>query len=584
MFKKLSDKVGRISSFFLNHPPGIKDALILSVFVLLITFQPFYTQGEINLFELGLYLPGIQAILDGQIPYRDFFHLRGPLELYLPALVMKIFGMHLAVMYTYFYVGNIVCLILCVWILKELLSTRFVFYLAVPVLVARTFPRVVFMIWGGMRYAWGLLAVLLVIKFFKTKRPGWMFAAGVMTSIGLLTSIEIGVCIIAAAVVTYIISWVVKLEDRKILLRSAGFYFWGNMVVAGPCLSYLAVHHALVPYIDSVISVIQVMQMHKVLDPHLISTYPHNLPEALAAMTNFNHTNFKHMTPSYFYILLLGYLVWRIRKGLFNKIDLGVLFLGSYGFVMYNASFRGIWASQFDMALMPEKVLYFFILEFFLLALVIYSKLSPSGKQAGFGKLSVRIYNWKKMVVYLFFLGLFLSSIGYAISRYNHRFIAFKIVRDVLMGKNLQELNPHKELKILSFPRAKGIKVPAEQADELEAVIQFLNTHTASGEVVATYPELGIYNFFADRPFLGRFPLATFSWFRDPWHEELISQLKSAKAKYIILQKQMSKDWKDMYLGPENNRKKYEETLAIIHSDYKLTASTPDSYIYELIQ
>src|SRR5262245_45403024 len=105
---------------FLSRPTT-KDVLILGVFVILVTIFPYYLTGEINIFETGLYLPGINAILHGQVPYRDFFHLRGAFELYLPALVMKIFGENFAVLATYFYVGTVLTILVCVLIGREIL-------------------------------------------------------------------------------------------------------------------------------------------------------------------------------------------------------------------------------------------------------------------------------------------------------------------------------------------------------------------------------------------------------------------------------------------------------------------------------
>ena len=108
----------------LFSPPTVKDALILSGFLILITFQPFYLSGEINLFETGLYLPGINAILHGQVPFRDFFHLRGAFELYMPAAVMKVFGESFAVLATYFYVGTVLTLLIYILIAQEIFQTR----------------------------------------------------------------------------------------------------------------------------------------------------------------------------------------------------------------------------------------------------------------------------------------------------------------------------------------------------------------------------------------------------------------------------------------------------------------------------
>ncbi len=561
MFKKLSDTIGRVFSSFISRPPQAKDAFILSIFVILITFQPFYTQGKINLFELGLYLPGIQGILEGQIPYRDFFHLRGPFELYMPALAMKLFGTHLSVLYTYFYVGNVLCLVLCVWILKEILGTRFMLYMAVPVLVARTWPRVVYMIWGGMRYAWGLWAAWCVIKFFKTQRCRWMFWAGLTTALGLGTSVEIGVYVILGTGVALLTALIFKTLERPLIFRAAGAYALGCAVVVVPYALYLVSQQALTAYTDATLSVI--LNMQKTFDPHLVSIYPHNFKDAFVAMTDFMHTNFKHMTPSYLYLIVLGFLIWRLRARRFGAVELCLLFMGIYGFIMYNTGFRGIWASQFEMALMPEKILYFFLVETAFLTLWARRHKAP----------------WKRIVVCIWAAALFISSWGYSIQRYNHRFIAFRM----MTGQKIEKLRPmaKEEKKTLTFDRAKGITVPAYQAEELEAMMTFLSGYTTKADIVFTYPELGIYNYFADRPYLGRFPIATFSWMNEKWHEELIAELKSGRVKYLIVQKEMPPDWYQVYLGPEANRRKYEETMALIDEYYVRTGETPASFIYQ---
>src|SRR3989338_6602907 len=171
-----------------QNPPRRRDLIILSVFTVFITFQPYFLRGEINFFELGLYLPGIDGILKGLIPYKDFFHLRGPFELYLPAFAMKIFGENVATLEACFYAGNVLVLIL--WILagKKIYSTRLVYYLVTLVLITRTFPRVTFDYWGGFRYVWGAAVVALGVSFFKKGNPGILLWAGIFSVIGFFTS------------------------------------------------------------------------------------------------------------------------------------------------------------------------------------------------------------------------------------------------------------------------------------------------------------------------------------------------------------------------------------------------------------
>ena len=136
-----------------QNKPNFWDAFWLSIFVIFITGQPFFMRHEIIMMETGIHLPDINAIFHGQIPYRDFFYLRGPLELYFPAFLMILFGKNMIFLPVFFYVWSVVTLIVLVVIAKNLYRSRLILYLMVPVLAARTFPRIPYYYWGGMRYA-----------------------------------------------------------------------------------------------------------------------------------------------------------------------------------------------------------------------------------------------------------------------------------------------------------------------------------------------------------------------------------------------------------------------------------------------
>lgn len=566
----------------LMKPPRYRDVAALAVFTILITWYPYFADGKINIFEVGLYLPGIQAVLNGEIPFRDFFHLRGPFELYMPALLMKLFGVHIKVLYAYFYFGTVLGLILCALIAKELLKTRYILYLMVPVLIGRTFPRVVFTYWGGMRYALGLLALWFIVKFFKGNRPGWMFGAGMISAAALFTSVEMGVYPFIGVLAAMLVSRVFKIQERRLIFRGLAGYIIGFGLIAVPFIIYMAWHAALVPYLDAVWTI--VTRMQKVIDPHFVSVYPGNLKEALIAMTNPGHTNFKHMTPAYLYIFIAVYLMFRLKKKALAREDLMLICLGVYGFIMYNTGFRGIWAAQFEMALQPEKILLFFLFEVFLFAaistrrdLLPVLKTTPSLKWYSRPK-------WKLYACNVFLFVLLGSSIGYSIQRYNHRFYAFRFVRDKWTGKDTSYLRPlaKEEARTADLERATGILLPAEQALELEVVAAFAAGHIKEDEVMFTYPELGTYNFFAGRRFFGKFPIATFTWFNDRWHAEYMAELKSSRPKFAIVQKEIPQYWKDVYLALEPNRAKYKDVMDFIQSEYRVYAETPLSYVYTL--
>ncbi len=552
---------------FLMHPPLWKDALILALFCVGITFYPYYLNNRINVFELGLYLPGINGILHGLVPYKDFFHLRGPMELYAPAWLMKVFGVHMATLCFYFFGGNVLCLIVVILIARELMRSRVFFYMMVPVIIARAYPRVTFAIWGGMRYAFALMAVFCLIKFLKKGHWAWVSAAGFLTALAALTSIEMGVYAGLAAVAGLAAAWLKKSISRQ--ETRLGIVSFAAAFILGitPWAVYASVNHAIVSYFDSAWTVVTRMQI--VIDPHQTSIYPHNFSEAAASMLNPASINFRQMTVAYLYLFLLGYLIMRWRKGRWGNTEVGLLSLGVFGFIMYNTAFRGIWASQFEMALMPEKILYFFLIEAFFLWLWVKKDLW---------------LGWQKAVIGLLVIAMFGFSIGYAMDRYNRRFWSYQYACDVLSSKSIARLkywDKKEQYARLGIERVKGIWVPLDQYKDLTQLDVFIRGHSRPDDIFVMFPELGAYNFIFDRPFLGRFPIPTFTWFNDRWFEEYRRDLKASKAKYIIVQKRMPEDWYIVYFGYPPNKIKYAEMLSVIDAAYVKVAETDSTRIYE---
>jgi len=562
---------------FLKRPTYF-DILVLSIFTILITLQPYFMHGKINIFEVGLYLPGIQSILNGEIPYRDFFHLRGPFELYMPAFMMRLFGENIAVLSSYFYIGTVITLILCVFIAKELYKTRFVLYLMIPVLVGRTFPRVVFTFWGGMRFAFGLLAILFAIYFFRRKKYIWLFLSGVVSSLAFLTSIEVGVCTILSILATLIFAWFFGLKRKREAMKSLSIYSLGLLSVLLPYGIYLFAAHALVPFMDSMYSI--TITMTKVFPDSAFENHPSSFWEAMLAMGPWS-THFKHLTPAYCYIFLISYITFKIKKGLLSKIDLSFVCVFFYGLILYIFAFRKLGSSHFEMALQPEKILLFFLLEVVFLTLL--EKKNLFKVQVLSGPLAIKKYlKIKILLIYFICFSFIGSSIGYAVARYNHRFFSFKYIRNLIIRKK-EDLRPlaGDKSKRLTLERAKGMVVPVSQAEDFEQISEFFQKNTMPREPVFMFPEIGSYSFIVDRPFVGRFPMVTFSWFGGNWHEELFQDLQEVRPQFAVIPKELAPRFEKVYFLVQENRKKYHQVLDYVYNNYDLVQSTPTLNIYK---
>ena len=124
--------------------------------------------------------------------------------------------------------------------------------------------------------------------------------------------------------------------------------------------------------------------------------------------------------------------------------------------------------------------------------------------------------------------------------------------------------------------------VPAWQAEEIEGVTKFLQENTAPDEPVFTFPELGNFNFWADRPFVGRFPIATFSWYQDRWHRELVADFKKTQPRFVVMTNLGHRTFPAaLYFKYEKNVRKFNEVTQLILDHYTVVKSFESVSIYK---
>jgi len=484
--------------------------------------------------------------------------------MYVPAIMMLFFGKNSMLLPTFFYIGTVLALLMGVLLVYQLYRTRFMFYVMVPVFIARTFPRVSYYYWGGLRYFIGLASLFLAIQGYKKKRLSYLFSAGVCSGLSFLTTLEAGVSAIVAILAGTTAAYCLKIFDKNFIGRSVKFYVGGLLLILIPYFFYLWVNGAFWAYWD--FSIFIPLNMNTTLsDPR--GTVPANAGEFLLALLP-GSPFFKFMTPVYFYVVLFGYLVYRIKKYKLNWEIYPLVTIAVYGLILYAAAFRKIEGHHFEMALQPEKILFFFILEEIYLFLV-----------------NVRTKVSRKLVYGMSFLILIFAvfSITYSFSRYNKRFSAIQWVVNKITGKE-KDLSLLKDIpkRPLNIERGKGMVVPLWQADEIEGVTRFLKENTAPDEAVFTFPELGNFNFWADRPFVGRFPIATFSWYQDRWHEELVADFKKAQPRFVVMTNLGHRTFPAaLYFRYEKNVRKFNEFTHLILDHYTIVKSFESVSIYK---
>lgn len=573
-----------INNFFLKQPPSLRDAIFFCFFTILITYQPFILYKEIMHWELGIYLPSIQAILDGMVPYRDFFYLRGPFEAYVPAFLMKLWGESIPVLYYFFYAGTVIAYLILILIGRHLYQTRLFYYLMVPVVVARTFPYVYYFNWGGMRYALGLLALASLILYFKRHKIWLIYVSAFSSFAAFFTSVDVGIASIIGLLMGLLIAKALNIFSRKDFLRCAGHYLTGLIVFFCLYGSYLLWTNSLNAYIETTVSVCT--NITKIFDTSQNSKYPLTLADWFLSIIP-TSKNFKHATPIYLYLIFLGHTFYLYRQKRLTYFYASFICTATYGLLLYCAAWRKIENAQFEMALMPEKLLLFYLYEriFFVLS---------QKKEKIWGQLKswrlrrdqlgdcLAMYGMAGLLIVLL-----LTSWGYAINRFNKRFDAFKVAVNVVLGGHHPvslEPNPNVLKRRLNLPRMAGMIVPQNDAEEYETLTRVIQALTLPKEPVLFFPEHGMYNFIVGRPFVGRFPMANYAWFNDRWQNEFVQDLKTQKPRIVVIQSLIPQPWKDFALANEANRQKFNEVYGLIEQNYHAIQKTRMFTIYQINQ
>ena len=504
------------------------DYMAIPALIVFIAYQPDFIRGFIDRFEAGKELACINEVFLGKLPYKDIFIPFGPLNTYLEAFFMLLLGKNLAILIGYFYYGTIITLITGYFIGRSLCYGRFFSYAIALALIVETYHPFWATRWGGIRFGFGLLAVLCAINFFKKEKNLWAFFAGVSVMVAFLTTMDVGILSLVAISLTFCFYAVFNFARNKIFkLKGFILFFIGILVALIPFITYFIFKGAFLPYVNTLVVIAG--NHTRVWGQSGISL---NLMEYIKIDQIFKY-NFKYIFPVLLYVYSIIYLIRRILKKTICWKDYSILCLSIYGLLMYKTAFRAMLGPQFAMSLQPAIILGFVFLEDLFNYII---KLKR--------RIAINKINFIKLIV---FTAIFALAVSYAVFSEKRFYGSFKEwflyqkYKSYLMP-TYGGVIPVSELRFssLTIDRAKGVIVPGGQAEEIEGVTRYILSVTSPGEPVFTFPEHGMYNFFTNRPAVGRFPIAGIAWLTKEYQSELLSSLKEAKPRYVIFGKNLS--------------------------------------------
>lgn len=490
------------------HLPFILATIIFLFFQL----QVFDTQLSFR--DEGFLTYNALRILQGEIPYRDFFLTTTPGTFYIQGLLMKLFGNYLIVSRAFYIVIilGILFLISKIFTLKKgidyLLLTFFGLLFISP---AYAFYNI-----EGLFL---FLFSLLIVKTIKKPHTRTFILLGVITGILFLIKQSYGLANAAAIILSLYLLIPKKLWMKKILIYLGSF---GIVLVLYGC--YLLFNHALHQFMYYVFSFSREVKGHRA--PFIITSLA--------------------IIPLYYFAVQL------IKKiSLKQKFSIVLIFISIAGILYFVIAPDRVGRL---LTIVRDPLIYYYFALFFI----------PLTCISIFWK-TKSLYGKDIMIISFFCLFLFLASAAsgrdyttvlivspfflplcilllqkFVIKRLTLIISIFLLLYTfpfhITTAENLIT-NHTNNSTIPVIPEAKGIKIAREKADELGAITTYIKNNTQPDDKILCFPYCPLLFVLTERNSASYFSFFYPETFRVSDQERVIKDIIKNKPKMIVLQR-----------------------------------------------
>lgn len=162
---------------------------LLLLCVLVVLLIPIKT--PFNFYDEGFAVFNATRVMQGEVPYRDFWAIYPPGQFYSLAAVFKLFGTSLLASRIYDTLVRF-AIALCIWLIARKTTTHALAYLAFAIAAlllgsARFYAYAVF-----PALAFGLFAILGLLAYTDSGRHSWLIVAGLLIGISMFIRWDIG--------------------------------------------------------------------------------------------------------------------------------------------------------------------------------------------------------------------------------------------------------------------------------------------------------------------------------------------------------------------------------------------------------
>ncbi len=491
---------------------SIVDWITIPAFLIWLIREPNFAHGFINYNESGQHLALIHELKQGSLLFRDLFAQYGPLHYYVPAWAFSVFGTSIATLRGYFLAGEVASLLAAFALCRAAIARRTFAMLAAFVIVIEAHHPYWSTRWGGFRFAFIYLALLALIRANRLKKDGraaWLFVAGAVTAIGFLHTYDAGLVALVAGVVYFIHALFTRVGVGRIASDLFG-YLLGQGVVIAPFVGTLILSGTLADYVAQL----------PLVNPGRAWIQPLREGDLTASV----------LAPAFIYVsslVVLGTALLRRRWE--SQHHLPLLLLTSCGAILYAASFRAIRGPQFETSL-PLAI----ITGFFLLAAV-FDLHVRSARVPGAG-----LKTWGSLALLALAFAAFVFGDIRTYQGGPFAWARYQTVKRDSVARHIGHDLLDDEFRVLALVGRKGggggdARLPVRQAEEIEAIVRFLDQTWPEERVLFGYPDLGVFNYFSGRRHITRFMIPILADSDPRWAQEVLDDLDRERPRVVLM-------------------------------------------------
>ena len=476
--------------------------------------------GGIDLFHEGERLAPTSDFLRGKIPYRDIYVQHGLFQnVYKTWLAFKLFGVSVSADRSLSNnpfgrpgfltpLGFVAAYFLVLAFYRKKLSAIIALILLASV-----------ELWLTERHALAFLAFALMASFLDNKRGWKLWLAGIITTLAVFNSLETGLYTLFASSLFLIIFALTRqhvgVRERLLL---PGRYILGVFAGFLPFLLYFGMHGAL----DDLFWVSYMECIYQV--PIWGLPFPSLLPEltklvSLDAWKAFLlSTTFKWYIPVLVYVIGVTKLTYLALHRRFGGEDWKMVLLLIAGITFFRTALGRSDYVHLLFATPPFWLLCILLLERTVISIAAdwrdnATKLKRlnTGIQIALTTILLLAFGW-------------------------YLFTAYKPLQAAegrLRVLSSHGVIPGSEHVPLAIERGGAVRVPKQQADALERIVDYLQTHTEPDEYIFDFTNHAAYYFLANRPNPTRYYLAAYAA-TEKMQKEVVADLERKRPQYVL--------------------------------------------------